>query len=123
MKKIVITLLTVMMAMIWTMVPISAYGFTDGYYYDGYYYDDYYYEPDSEDSGMGIGEVVIVSIIAGFGISFALVSVKKRAMKTVKPEKTANEYVLRESLNLAVRDDVFIRAHTTRTPRKQNNRK
>lgn len=117
-KLLLLTVIIVFLVTTFSAVPTSAYGYYDDYYGDEYYYDDYY----DDDSGLNVGEILIVSVVAGLVISFILVSVKTSAMKTVRPEKTANEYVQRDSLLLTVRDDIFLREHTTRTPRQKNNK-
>lgn len=120
MKKLLLWMLAlVFLVTVFSAVPASAYGYYDDYYEDEYYYDDYY---EDDDSGLNVGEIFVVSVVAGFVISFILVSVKKSAMKTVRPEKTANEYVVKDSLLLTVREDIFLREHTTRTPRQKNNK-
>lgn len=113
-KLLLLTIALVFLTTTFLALPASAYGYYDDYYEDEYYYDD--------DSGLNVGEILIVSVVAGFVISFILVSVKTSAMKTVRPEKTANEYVQRDSLMLTVKEDIFLREHTTRTPRQKNNK-
>lgn len=118
-KLLLLTIALVFLATTFLAIPASAYGYYDDYYEDEYYYDDYY---EDDDSGLNVGEILVVSVVAGFVISFILVSVKTSAMKTVRPEKTANEYVQRDSLMLTVKEDIFLREHTTRTPRQKNNK-
>ena len=96
--------------MIFTVaVPVSA-----DYYEDYYYYEDY-----GEDSGIGFGTVAI-SAIVGFGISFAIVSVQKSAMRSVHSERSAKRYINSGSLNLTDRTDVYIRTSVTKVAKKKD---
>lgn len=112
-KRLFLILAVALMLTVCMAVSVSAYEY--GEYYDGYY-DSYDDGPD-----FGISGILLVSVGAGFVISLVLVSVKKSAMRTVRPEKTANAYVVKNSLVLTVQNDVFIREYTTRTPIQRKN--
>lgn len=106
MKKLIIAMLLAISALTVCVVPISA-----------EYYDDYYYEED--DGGISFGTVAI-SAVVGFGISFAIVSVQKSAMKTVRRERAARNYIDEGSMKLTDSSELYIRTSVSRTPKKKD---
>lgn len=112
MKKLITLLMIISVVTITAITPISAdfYGYEDDYYYE-------YYEEDS--GGIGLSTVAI-SVVVGFGISFVLVTIKKSAMRTVKSERTAKNYVDSGSLNLYDSGETYIRTSITRVAKKKD---
>ena len=61
---------------------------------------------------------IIAGIIIGFIIAFIVTGMDKAALKTVRREAAARNYMRKGSLKLSARDEHFLYRHVDRTPRK-----
>ncbi len=93
----------------------------DVYDYDyGYDYDyDYDYGYDYEEKSTPM-DFILPSIVAGFIISFIMVSIMKGGMNTVRMQSGASEYIVNGSLNVTSQSDNYLYRNVVRTPRQTN---
>lgn len=94
------------------------YGYDYNYGYNDSFYDDFYYENEVE---YNFGTTLIVSLVAGFIIALIYVSSLKSKLTSVGSQKSASNYAVNNSLQIAATRDNFLYKNISRVPRARNN--
>ncbi|MBQ8589923.1 MAG: TPM domain-containing protein [Firmicutes bacterium] len=86
---------------------------------EGSIYEDYYESyPDYEDSGESLVMAVPMALLPAAALSLVICLVLKRQMKTARIQTNAFEYVVGNSVDFRVKQDIF--THVTHSRRKIN---
>ena len=93
--------------------------FGNGYWYKGLnaYADAAVYYIENPKNKFHFVRNLIISIVIGTIISFAVVSSMKNKLKTVKKQHTASLYIKKDSLEIRNSKDIFLYRNIVRTPR------
>lgn len=73
----------------------------------------------SNSSGSGIGGILLISILIGAAAGGITVLVMRSSMNTKKQQRSAYDYMKRDSFHMRVRQDMFLYSQVTKTPRQQ----
>lgn len=73
----------------------------------------------SSASDRGIGSILMISILIGAAAGGITVLVMRSSMNTKKQQRSAYDYMNRDSFNLRVRQDMFLYSQVTKTPKQQ----
>ncbi len=92
--------------------------YDDDYDYNDPFYDDFYYESEIE---YDLGTTLVISLIAGFIIALIYVSSLKSKLTTVGAQKSASNYAINSSLQIAATRDNFLYKNVSRVPKARNN--
>ena len=65
-------------------------------------------------SGEGIGVKILVSLLIGLAVALLIVFLMKRSMSTVRKQKNASEYVVKDSFRLTDSRDIYLYSTVTR---------
>lgn len=79
----------------------------------------------AEDSGFfsNIGGKILFSLIIGLVVAGIYVSILKGQLKSVKMNSGASNYMVKDSLKLSVKSDVYLYKNTSSTPKPKSNTK
>ncbi|MCQ2480983.1 MAG: hypothetical protein MJ121_02575 [Clostridia bacterium] len=79
----------------------------------------------AKDSGFfsNIGGKILFSLIIGLVVAGIYVSILKGQLKSVKMNSGASDYMVKDSLKLSVKSDVYLYKNTSSTPKPKSNTK
>lgn len=99
-----------------------------GYYYDGFEsylsalprYLDNGTTSGANSSDRNFGGAILISLLIGAAAAGISLLIMRSSMNTIKKQRSANNYMLHDSFQLNVRQDIFLYSQVSKTPRQQN---